>query len=366
MNGMDAISPGTRRLVLDGPVFLEGGGKLEQVEVAYRSWGRLDPAGDNAVLVCHALTGSADADAWWAGLFGRRGALDPDSDFVVASNVLGGCYGTTGPLTPRPEGDGVHGARFPEVTIRDQVAVQARLLTALNVRKVRLVIGGSMGGMHALEWAVAPPLPLEAAVAVGAPARHSAWAVGLAEIQRSAVRSDPDWKAGLYPPGEGPRGGLAVARMVAMSSYRSPASFELRFGREQHPGGQFQVESYLAHQGQKLVDRFDANTYLTLTRAMDSHDLGRGRGGVKSALAGVRIPTLLVGIRTDVLYLPREIEELARGIPGSELAWIESPHGHDAFLIEQDQVSDLVRGFRNRVSGPAPSAAPEGRAGRCA
>jgi len=372
MSYLTFVSPKTQSLTLEKPFDLEGGGRLEQVEVSFRTWGRLNAEGDNALLVCHALTGSSDVDDWWEGLLGPGRALDPREDFVVATNVLGGCYGSTGPGSPAPGGVGSFGPLFPAITIRDQVRVQAAVLKALGVRTLRLVVGGSMGGMQSLEWAVMEPLPVEAVAAIGAPVSQSPWAVGLADAQRRAIRNDPAWKGGRYDPANPPRQGLAVARMIAMCTYRSPGSFQLRFQREKHPAGHFQVESYLRYQGEKLGNRFDPHAYLTLTEAMDSHDLARGRGPLPEVLSGLRPRVLVVGIRSDVLYPPNEVEELADGIPHAELTWIESPHGHDAFLMEQDQLSRAIRSFRKRVSGE-PGARPgiqfrdkERRAEQCA
>jgi len=357
MSHLDFVSPDTRTLKLSAGLHLDGGHRLETVEIAYRSWGSLSEARDNAVMVCHALTGSADVDQWWSGILGPGKALDPTRDFVVATNVLGGCYGTTGPSSPLPGNREPLGPAFPSLTIRDQVRAQAEALKGLGVRSLRLVVGGSMGGMHALEWAAMEPLPVEGVCAIGAPARHYPWAVGLADTQRRAIRSDPAWKGGRYALDSPPSGGLAVARMIAMCTYRSPDSFDLRFRRDRHSEGHFQVESYLRYQGEKLGARFDANTYLALTEAMDTHDLARDRGPLAGVLADLRPRVQVVGIRSDVLYPPHEVEELAEGIPGSDLAWIESPHGHDAFLIEQDQVRDTLRRFREQNLR---------RAGRCA
>ena len=339
----------TRSLALGGPFALESGDSLPEVTVGYRTWGRLGPGGDNAVLVCHALTGSADVDRWWGPLLGPGRALDPERDFVVCSNVLGSCYGTTGPTSLHPDGRGRWGGDFPAVTVRDIVRVQAALLDALGVRQVRLVIGGSLGGMQVLEWALLRPGRVEAIVPIAVSARHSAWCVALSEVQRQAIYADPRWRDGRYPDGDGPEAGLAVARQVAMCTYRSRASLEARFSRDQPQGGRFAVEGWLHHHGRALVDRFDAATYVTLTKAMDTHDVGRGRGGWKEALRAVRVPALVVSIDSDVLYPPVEQEELKAELPGGRLATLASPHGHDAFLIEGEAVNALVRGFRKDV-----------------
>jgi homoserine O-acetyltransferase len=336
---------------LAGPFTLESGARLPSVTVAFRTWGRLDADGGNAVLVCHALTGSADVDRWWAALLGPGRALDPDRDFVVCSNVLGGCYGTTGPTSLRPGGHGRWGGDFPAVTVRDIVRVQAALLDALGVKRLRLVVGGSLGGMQVLEWALLFPDRVEAIAPIAVSARHSAWCIGLSEAQRQAIYADPRWREGCYPPEDGPDAGLAIARQIAMCTYRSRASLEARFSRSESEAGGFAVEGWLRHHGRALVDRFDASTYVTLTKAMDTHDVGRGRGGWREALATVRVPALVVSIDTDVLYPPVEQEELASALPLARLVRLASPHGHDAFLIEEETTNALVARFRRDVEG---------------
>jgi len=347
----DRLDVGAPRSVdLDGPFELECGTVLENVRVAFRTWGRLTPAADNAVVVCHALTGSADADLWWGDLMGPGRVLDPDRDFIICSNVLGSCYGTTGPTAPAPESDTQWGADFPAVTVRDMVELQRRLLDVLGVNRIRLVIGGSLGGMQALEWPLLDAR-VESAVVIAASARHSAWCIAQSEAQRAAIAADPRWCGGRYDPERPPEAGLAAARMMAMCSYRSPASFEDRFGRAVDGGDRFRVSSWLTYHGGELVARFDANSYVCLTRAMDSHDVGRSRGGVSRALASVRIPTLVVSIDSDGLYPPAEQQELARLIPDAELHTLRSQHGHDGFLIETDQLEHRVRSFRDDVEG---------------
>ncbi len=342
----DFISPVTGFWRHQGPVALDSGFALPEVSVAYRTWGTLARARDNAVLVCHALTGSADADRWWGGLFGPGRALDPARDFIVCANVLGGCYGTTGPASPRPGSPAPWGPEFPEVTVRDMVRLQVRLLDALGVRRLRLAIGGSLGGMQVLELAALFPGRVEAVAAIATCGRHSAWCIGLSEAQRAAIAADPRWREGRYAADDPPVAGLAAARMVAMCTYRSRDSFAERFGRAAAPAGGFAVEGYLRRQGVRLVERFDANSYVALTRAMDAHDLGRGRGGYERALAAIDVPALVVAITSDVLYPPAEQAELARLMPAAELAWLPSPHGHDAFLIEIEALDALVCAYR--------------------
>jgi len=331
-----------------GRLRLESGEELPSLDVAYHIWGRLNAQGDNAVLICHALTGSSDAEDWWKPLFGAGQALDPERDFIFCSNVLGSCYGTTGPTSRSPDTGRPWGPTFPRITIRDMVNAQAVLARHLGVKRLRMVIGGSMGGMQALEWAAIYPELVETVVAIATSGRHSAWCIGLSEAQRAALRADVSWRDGHYDPAHPPTAGLAAARMIAMCLYRSHGSFEERFGRSGEAAGLFEVASYLRHQGDKLVERFDANAYVTLTHAMDSHDLGRGRGEYLRVLEGLEQPTLVVSISSDALYPPEEQLELYAHIPRAELAELVAPHGHDAFLIEGEALNQLVVDFRSR------------------
>ncbi len=345
------IAPETRWYVPPGPFLLESGVRLDRLQVAYRTWGRLSPAGDNAVIVCHAFTGSADVDRWWAKMFGPGRALDPVRDFVICSNILGSCYGTTGPASVDPATGRPYLASFPSITVRDMVRVQGELARALGVRRIRSVIGGSLGGMQVLEWALLFPELVQSIVPIANSARHSAWAIGLSEAQRQAIVADPRWAGGRYDPANPPRAGLAAARMMAMCTYRGWESFEERYGRRSQAADLFAMESYLRYQGQQLVDRFDAATYHALTRAMDTHDVARGRGEYEAVLRGIRQPALVVTVDTDVLYVPEEQRVMARHMPGARLERLESPHGHDAFLIHVDELSAMVADFRNRVEG---------------
>jgi len=306
------------------PLILEGGGVLDDVTVAYRTWGSLDAAATNAVLVCHALTGNADADEWWEPLIGEGRALDPSREFIVCSNILGSCYGTTGPSTYGPE--------FPRITVRDIVAVQRALVRHLGIRRLRLVIGGSFGGMQALEWPLAAPELVDSLAIIATSGRHSPWTIAWSEAQRQAIALDPVR-------------GLAVARMIAMSTYRSHGSYQARFGRERSDES-FRVETWLRNHGEKLVRRFDAQTYVRLTEAMDSHDVARDRGSYEDVLASIRQPTLIVSIDSDVLYPPSEQEELAMLIPNATLRTIASPHGHDGFLIDAAAINDTLLTWR--------------------
>ena len=338
------------------PLPLELGGTLPGVRVAYETWGTLDADASNAVVLCHALTGDADAHAWWPGLLGAGRIVDPARHFVVCANALGSCYGTDGPATLGADGQRL-GSRFPRVTVRDQARLHARLLNRLGVRGVALAAGGSMGGMQALELALVDresgPDRVRRLVLVGMGAQHGAWQIGISEAQRLAIRADARWRGGDYPPDDAPEAGLAAARAMAMMTYRSAALFAERFGRTPHeprfePGDpRFAVESYLRYQGAKLAGRFDAGAYVRLTEAMDAHDVGRGgnREDAAAALSRLRADVLCVGISSDVLYPPEESRELAALVPGGRYAELDSPFGHDAFLVDFQALDALIRPF---------------------
>lgn len=332
-----------------GDFELESGDVLPEVRIAFRSWGQLNPAGTNAVVVCHALTGSPDVDLWWSNLLGSGHAFDPDRDFVICCNVLGSCYGSTGPASIRPGTDHRWGADFPATTVADTVRAHRLVFDALGIGGIRLVIGGSLGGMQALEWALQDDRVAAVAV-VAAPARHSAWAIAQSDAQRTAIEADPNWCGGHYDPARPPGNGLAAARKMAMCSYRTPESFAQRFGRQRADDGRFQIESWLDHHGGALVERFDAGCYVHLTETMDSHNIGRGRGGIEKALRSLEIPVLAVAIDSDGLYPSAEQREIAELAPLGELAWLHSPHGHDAFLIETADLDEQLLGFRDRAT----------------
>lgn len=355
---------GRRRFCSVGDTHLEAGGFLPAVRVAYETWGRLNAARDNAVLVLHALTGDSHAagprgpghptPGWWDPLIGPGRAIDTRRWCVVVPNALGGCQGTTGPASPAPDGRS-WGSRFPFLTLRDQVAVEARLADVLGIRRWALVVGGSLGGMRALEWAVSHPGRVARLVVLAAGAQATADQIAWCAPQVGAVRADPGFRGGDYyeaAPGEGPHVGLGIARRIAQVTYRAADDLNARFGRAPQKGeqplggeGRYAVESYLDHHADKLVRRFDANSYLTLTQAMNSHDVGRGRGGVGAALARVTAATTVVAVDSDRLYPVQANQEIVDGIPqAGPLKIIESPHGHDAFLIESHEVAAVVRG----------------------
>jgi len=427
------------------PFTLESGGILAPVTVAYESYGSLNAARDNAILVCHALTGSAHAAGlsspdeksagWWDPMIGPGRPLDTSRYCVICSNFLGGCYGTTGPTSTNPHTGRPYGMAFPEYTVRDMVHLQKALMDHLGVTQLKTLIGGSLGGMQVLEWPLLYPAMVTTVIPIATAVQHSPWCIGLNDIARQAIMLDPAWRGGDYAADAQPERGLSIAREIAMMSYRSDISFLNRFGRDRvapaegamspasrrssgssgfkvssesrgssgfaissgssvssgSPGSsgasvssassgssgsamssgsprssgssvasvpsdsfgaasslqgpRFQVERYLRYQGKKLVDRFDANTYLYITWAMDSHDIAAGRSGPDAVLGSLRQPALCVGISSDILYPAREQRAIAAALPNAHYREIDAPHGHDSFLIAYDQLGPMVRDF---------------------
>ena len=342
---------GARQFLDIGPLDLQRGGALPAVRIAYQTWGTLAPDAGNAVLVQHALTGDSHVvgtvgpgqptPGWWNGLIADGAPLDPARHFVVCANVLGGCQGTTGPSSPAPDGR-PWGSRFPEITIGDQVAVEARLADALGVRSWATVIGGSMGGMRALEWAVAHPERVQRLFFLAAGAVATADQIGTQTTQQIAITTDPRWVGGDYAAGEGPVHGLGIARRIAHLTYRSDLELEQRFGSTVQPDGRFAVASYLDHHADKLAARFDAGSYVVLTQAMNTWDVGRGRGGVEAALRRVTARSVVAGIDSDRLYRIAEQQRVADAL-GVPLRVVTSPYGHDGFLVEVEAVGAILR-----------------------
>ena len=357
--------PGRRRfaevVTSDGdPLTLEAGGSLPGVTVAYETWGEPDTERANAVLVLHALTGDSHAagpsgaghptPGWWDPLIGPGAPIDTDRYFVVSPNVLGGCQGTTGPSSPAPDGR-PWGSRFPRLTIRDQVAAEVLLADHLGIDRWAGVVGGSMGGMRVLEWCVGHPDRVSRAAILAVGAAASAEQVALCSVQCRAIRLDPAFAGGdYYGSGSAPVAGMALARGIGQITYRTEREFDERFGRrpqgDDDPlrGGSFAVESYLAYQGAKLAARVDPNSYVVLSEAMNSHDVGRGRGGVTAALARVTAAVQVAGIDTDRLYPVSLQTQLAERLPGGgPPTVITSRFGHDGFLLEVEQAGAVLR-----------------------
>lgn len=356
MGAMFNLSSQTKKLTLASALTLDSGSELGVVEIAYRTWGRLNARADNAIVVCHALTGSADADDWWEPLIGPGKAIDTDRYFVICSNTLGGCYGTTGPTSLAPDGQW-WSWRFPALTIRDQVRAQIRLADELGVRGIHSVIGGSLGGLQALEWAWMDRARVKSVVSIAASGRHSAWCLAWNEAQRMALNSDPLYRDGDYTLDSPPVRGLAAARAIAMVSYRSPQSLDERFSRKKssevrdpatHASDDFAVRSWIRFHGDTLVNRFDAHSYRILIDAMDTHDISRDRGDYAEALRQMTLPMLIGSIDSDALYVPNEQLELLRHLPRAELLSIDSVHGHDGFLIDASIFSSSIAAFLQR------------------
>jgi homoserine O-acetyltransferase len=360
----------------DRPFALDGGKVLSNVSIAYESWGTLNADATNAILICHAWTGDSHVTGaaeeghptpgWWEGVVGPGKAIDTNTWFVVCSNVIGGCQGSTGPATAHPEDGQLYGPRFPVITVRDMVRAQVRLTDMLGIRKWHSVVGGSMGGMQVLEWAVTFPDRVKTIIPIATCAQATAQQIAWGAIGRRAIRLDPKWRNGEYYDaaiGEGPWEGLAIARMISQVTFRSDNVFTERFGRAlvdmdaDYNGlglwDRFEVEGYLDHHGDRLIRRFDTNSYLIIGKAMDLHDIARGRGSLDTAMSRIKAPTLVMGISSDILYPTYQQKQIhsilsEKGVDSTYVE-IDSPHGHDAFLINFDQVGAPIQSFLERT-----------------
>jgi homoserine O-acetyltransferase/O-succinyltransferase len=364
---MDQIFGLDRSITLAGDFALAGGGVLPELTIAYETYGKLNANRSNAILICHALTldqyvasqhPRTGKPGWWTRLVGPGKPVDPDDWFVICANVLGGCMGSTGPSSVDPRDGAAFAMRFPVITISDMVAAQARLLDHLGVATLAAVIGGSMGGMQALTWAVNHPARVKKVVAIATAARHSAQNIAFHEVGRQAIMADPKWLGGQYAPDAPPADGLAVARMAAHITYLSEAGLTEKFGRRLQNrdavsfgfDADFQVESYLRHQGLSFVERFDANSYLYITRAMDYFDLAEPFGGnLARAFAGSPARFCLVSFTSDWLYPTAESRRIVRALnaAGAPVSFVEleSPFGHDAFLLDAPEMNRVINGF---------------------
>ena len=393
-----------RDFVSADPFTFDNGLAIPGFTLRYETYGRLNAAGDNAVLICHALSGDHHCagihaltdkkPGWWNNLIGPGKAVDTNKFFVLCANVIGGCQGSTGPSSIDPRTGQAYGITFPAVTIRDMVRTQKRWLDALGVRSLYAVIGGSMGGMQVLQWSLEYPASVQRALAMATTAREGAQAIAFNEVGRQAILQDPEWNHGYYPKGGGPRVGLAIARMMAHITYLSDASMDRKFGRKavaphhkptpatsasaasaavalvapNEASGlsmegidpvapaatfdvRFEVESYLRYQGQSFINRFDANSYLYITRALDQFDLAATHGSLENAFASVQAATLVVGFTSDWLFPPEQNRAIALALlrAGKRVSYAElaTDLGHDSFLLESPQIYDLVRGFLN-------------------
>ena len=359
---------GTWRFPANRPLRLDSGASLAPLEIAYKTYGRLNDARTNAILVCHALTGDqhlasthpvTGKPGWWSLVVGPGLPLDPERYFIICTNVVGGCMGTTGPASNDPKTGEPFGLAFPVITIADMVRAQAMLIEALGVETLFAVVGGSMGGMQVLQWAADYPERIFSAICIGAAARHSAQNIAFHEVGRQAVMADPNWCGGAYlKGGVRPEKGLAVARMAAHITYLSEAALQRKFGRELQRDGlswgfdaDFQVESYLRHQGASFVDRFDANSYLYITRALDYFDLAAGHGGVlaEAFMSSRKVKFCVLSFSSDWLYPTPESRDIVRALNAAgcraSFVEIETDKGHDAFFLDEPQLDQTLRGF---------------------
>jgi homoserine O-acetyltransferase/O-succinyltransferase len=371
------LPPVVRQSVtFEGPgqaLHLESGQTLHPVTVAYETYGELNASRDNAVLVCHALSGDAHAagryapdpderPGWWDILIGPGKPLDTDTYFVICSNFLGGCKGSTGPSSINPATGKPYGLDFPFYTVKDMVQVQRRLIKHLGVPRLLAVIGGSLGGMQALQWAISFPEMVGGVIPIASTARLSPQAIAFNEVARQAIMSDPEWNNGNYPLDSQPRHGLGLARMIGHITYLSEQAMLRKFSRR-YINGQgrsfcltkdFQVESYLHHQGSSFVRRFDANTYLYITRAMDYFDLEAAYGRLSTAFSGCRSAFLVISFTSDWLFPPEQSRELVQALrrTGMDVSYcnLESDQGHDAFLLPGHRMGDILAGFLDRLA----------------
>ena len=333
---------------------MESGEVLPDITIAYQTWGELNGEKNNGILINHALTGWSDVPSWWPSLVGPGLPFDTDKYFIVCPNVIGGCQGSTGPASIAPDGKR-WGSRFPSLTIRDMVAAERAFTDKLEIKKYLIAVGPSLGGMRSLEWAITYPDKVGAICTIGSSAVATGDQIGTASIQIRAIKKDPFFNGGDYYEQErGPVEGMGIARRIAHLTYRSEVEMDMRFGRDMQGDdtGRYAVESYLDHQANKLAKRFDANTYIILTEAMNSHDVGRDRGGVEKALAGITVPVIVVAIDTDRLFPPRLQKEIAELTPTAEEPDVlSSPFGHDGFLVEVESVGEIIRRAISRAQG---------------
>lgn len=319
------------------PFELENGAVLEQLTVAYHTWGKLNETGDNVIWVCHALTANANASEWWPNLIGEGLAFDTDKYFVVCANILGSCYGSTGPSSTNPATDKPYLHSFPFITIRDMVKAHELLREYLSITNIHLLAGGSMGGYQALEWAVSNPTLIDNLFLLTTSAKESAWGIGIHTAQRMAIETDPTWKGGTLSDG---KEGVKVARAIGMLTYRSYDSFvKTQSDDDSNKVDDFRASSYIKYQGEKLAARFSAHSYWLLTKALDSHNVARGRGSMTDVLNSVKAKTLIMAISSDLLCPVNEAKFLTQSIPKSTLVVIDSLYGHDGFLVETEAIT---------------------------
>ncbi len=327
---------------------LESGEILPRLEIAYTTRGHFGPATRRVIWICHALTGNADPTQWWPGMVDVGGVFDPRYDFVVCANVPGSCYGSSGPLSIDPGTGRRYYAGFPTVTVRDMVRTLSLLRKALGISRIDLCVGGSMGGQVVLEWAVTEPEIFDHIAPIATNARMSAWGIALDEAQRLALEADPTWNESRPDAGAN---GLAAARAIAMITYRNYQILQAKQDWLDDRLDNYPAASYVKHHGEKLAQRFNAQSYRLLTKAMDSHDIGRGRGGIRAALGSISAKATVIGISSDVLFPTEEQRLIARHIPRGQYVEIDSGYGHDGFLVESRRISEIIAERRHHVRG---------------
>ena len=328
-----------KNLYYNQPFTLDCGETLPALEIAYDTWGTLNEERDNVVWVCHGLTASADVSDWWPHTVEAGRFLDPERYFIVCVNMLGSCYGTTGPLSLNPTTGSPWYGDFPCVSIRDQVHLFQLVAQHLGIQKVRKLVGSSIGGFVAMEWLVAEPDFFCEAVLIATAAKVSPWISAFNESQRMAIEADQTWGE---PSPEAAQKGLSAARSIALLSYRGRAAYNLTQADESEETFRRRVNSYQRHQGEKLVRRFNAYSYYRLSQTLDSHDVGRGRGGIEAALSCVKLPVLVVSVSSDLLFPPVEMKAWAQYLPQHKYIEITSDFGHDGFLVETEKLNDII------------------------
>jgi homoserine O-acetyltransferase/O-succinyltransferase len=325
------------------PFTVEGGDTLPSFQLKYTTAGRLNAERNNVVWICHALTGSSDFTDWWGGLFSNDGPFDPSKHFIICANILGGCYGSTGPLSYHPQTGKPYYHSFPTLTIRDVVNAFDLLRQHLKIERVHTLIGGSLGGQQVLEWAILRPEVFEFILPIACNAAHSPWGIAFNEAQRLAIQADPTWKE------NDPRAGiegLKAARAIGMISYRQYQTYqETQSEKNNEVTDDFRASTYQRYQGEKLANRFNTYTYWLLSKVMDSHNVGRKRQSIATALKTIKAKTLIIGIDSDVLFPLNEQQYLAEQIPGAKLEVISSLYGHDGFLVEFEHMKKIIKHF---------------------
>ncbi|MDB5258115.1 MAG: metX [Chitinophagaceae bacterium] len=326
-----------------GKLILESGEQLEDLSIAYTTYGTLNPDGSNVIWICHALTANADPAEWWPGLVGEGRFYNPSTHFIVCANVLSSCYGSTGPASKHPKHSRNYFWEFPQVTIRDMVLAHELLRQHLGINRIHTLIGGSLGGMQVLEWTISHPQLFQHVVMLATNARHSAWGIAFNESQRLAIKADPTWNE--HHPKAG-AAGLKAARAIALLSYRGYETYDRSQTEDDlNKIDHYKASSYQNYQGEKLVNRFSSHSYWYLTKAMDSHNVGRGRVNVESALKAVQNKILVIGISSDILFPVSEQKYLADQMPNAQYQEIDSFYGHDGFLIETEKIEELISAF---------------------